>query len=75
MFDLHPLDREKLCANCATIEKARRMLGFDPKTQLNKGLRNTWQWFTSHDRSGALKLTIREFKHSYRLITPRTEDQ
>jgi nucleoside-diphosphate-sugar epimerase len=55
MFDLHPLDREKLCANDASIEKARRILGFDPKTQLNKGLRNTWKWFTSHDRSSALK--------------------
>lgn len=45
---------EILC-NYANIEKARRILGFDPKTQLNEGLRNTWQWFTSHDRTGALR--------------------
>jgi len=45
----------EMVRNYASIEKARHILGFNPKTQLNKGLRNTWQWFTSHDRFGALK--------------------
>jgi nucleoside-diphosphate-sugar epimerase len=31
--------------NYASIEKARRMLGFDPRTQLPDGLRKTWEWF------------------------------
>lgn len=33
--------------NYASIEKARRMLGFNPKTSLEEGLANTWQWFNS----------------------------
>ncbi|MGA8145106.1 MAG: NAD-dependent epimerase/dehydratase family protein [Candidatus Acidiferrales bacterium] len=36
--------------NYASIEKAHRMLGFDPQTRLDEGLRKTWQWFLSHDR-------------------------
>ena len=45
----------EILRNYASIEKACRILGFDPKTQLNEGLRNTWQWFISHDRDAALK--------------------
>lgn len=33
--------------NYANIEKARRMLGYDPKTSLENGLARTWQWFLS----------------------------
>jgi UDP-glucose 4-epimerase len=33
--------------NYASIEKARRMLGYDPKTNLEDGLRATLQWFVS----------------------------
>lgn len=33
--------------NYACIEKARRLLGFEPKTCLDDGLRKTWEWFNS----------------------------
>jgi len=33
--------------NYANIDKARRMIGFDPKTSLEEGLANTWRWFCS----------------------------
>ncbi|PYT96696.1 MAG: epimerase [Acidobacteria bacterium] len=33
--------------NYASIEKARRMLGYTPKTKLDDGLKSTWQWFLS----------------------------
>lgn len=43
----------EILRNYASIEKARRVLGYDPKTQLKDGLRSTWQWFLSRNRSGA----------------------
>jgi len=45
----------EILRNYASIEKARRILGFGPKTQLNEGLRKTWQWFISHDHDSASK--------------------
>ncbi len=43
----------EILRNYASIEKARRMLGYNPQTQLKDGLKNTWQWFVSHDRQRA----------------------
>jgi UDP-glucose 4-epimerase len=56
-FDLRfePARPGEILRNYASIEKARRVLGFDPKTQLNDGLRKTWQWFISHDRDSTSK--------------------
>jgi UDP-glucose 4-epimerase len=56
-FDVRfePARPGEILRNYASIEKARRILGFDPKTQLNAGLRKTWQWFISHDSDAALK--------------------
>jgi UDP-glucose 4-epimerase len=56
-FDLRfePARPGEILRNYASIEKARRILGFDPKTQLNDGLRKTWQWFISHDRDSTSK--------------------
>jgi len=56
-FDVRfePARPGEILRNYASIEKARRILGFDPKTQLTEGLRETWQWFISHDRDAALK--------------------
>jgi UDP-glucose 4-epimerase len=56
-FDLRfePARPGEILCNYASIEKARRILGFGPKTQLNEGLRKTWQWFISHDRDSAPK--------------------
>jgi UDP-glucose 4-epimerase len=50
-FDVRyePARAGEIRRNYASIEKARRMLGYDPKTQLEEGLRNTWRWFVSHD--------------------------
>jgi UDP-glucose 4-epimerase len=41
----------EILRNYASIEKARRLLGYDPKTRLDEGLRSTWQWFVSHNGS------------------------
>ena len=56
-FDLRfePARPGEILRNYANIEKARRILGFGPKTQLNEGLRKTWQWFISHDHDSASK--------------------
>ena len=37
----------EISRNYAEIAKARQMLGYDPKTRLEDGLRNTWSWFLS----------------------------
>lgn len=34
--------------NWCDISKAKEILGFDPKTSLQDGLRATWQWFLEH---------------------------
>ncbi len=56
-FDVRfePARAGEILRNYANVEKARRILGFDPKTQLSEGLRKTWQWFISHDRDSKLK--------------------
>src|SRR5579862_8189197 len=56
-FDIRfePARAGEILRNYANVEKARRILGFDPKTQLSEGLRKTWQWFISHDRDSKLK--------------------
>jgi UDP-glucose 4-epimerase len=46
--------KEKLRAgeifrNYASIAKARRMLEYEPRTDLREGLRRTWAWFVSHN--------------------------
>jgi UDP-glucose 4-epimerase len=40
-----PARAGEISRNYASIEKARRMLGFDPKTKLDQGLKDTWDWF------------------------------
>ena len=39
----------EILRNYANIDKARRMLGYDPQTRLDEGLRNTWRWFLSRE--------------------------
>jgi UDP-glucose 4-epimerase len=48
-FDIRyePARAGEISRNYASIEKARRMLGYDPKTKLDDGLKNTWRWFQS----------------------------
>lgn len=36
------------------VDKARAELGFDPSTDLETGLRATWEWFESAGRDGAV---------------------
>jgi nucleoside-diphosphate-sugar epimerase len=38
-----PARAEEILRNYATIDKVRRILGFDPKTKLNEGLKKTWE--------------------------------
>jgi UDP-glucose 4-epimerase len=42
-----PARAGEVLRNYASIEKARRLLGFEPKTRLDEGLRMTWEWFNS----------------------------
>ncbi len=42
-----PPRRGEIRRNYCDISKARRLLGFDPKTTLKGGLRKTWDWFQS----------------------------
>lgn len=44
-----PARTGEVLRNYANIEKARRLLRFDPQTSLANGLRKTWDWFVSHD--------------------------
>ena len=48
-FDIRyePARAGEVSRNYASIEKARRMLGYDPKTKLDDGLKDTWRWFQS----------------------------
>lgn len=39
----------EIVRNYACIEKAQRMLGYEPQTDLRKGLERTWQWFVSRN--------------------------
>lgn len=38
-------NKGEMFRNCSDITKARKMLGFDPKYDLDKGLKECWQWF------------------------------
>lgn len=42
--------------NYCSIEKARRILGYSPKVELEDGLKRTWAWFTAQQRE-ATQLT------------------
>ena len=33
--------------NYADIDKAKKLLGYNPKTDINTGLKHMWQWYTS----------------------------
>jgi UDP-glucose 4-epimerase len=56
-FDIRhePARAGEITRNYAKIDKARRILGYDPKTRLEDGLRTTWQWFLSKGRQGISK--------------------
>ena len=56
-FDIRhePARAGEIIRNYASVDKARRMLGYDPKTRLEDGLRTTWQWFLSKSRKAASK--------------------
>jgi UDP-glucose 4-epimerase len=45
-----PARQGEILRNYASIEKARRMIGYSPQTLLDEGLRNTWRWFTPKAR-------------------------
>lgn len=42
-----PARAGEISRNYASVDKARRLLGYDPKTKLDDGLKSTWQWFQS----------------------------
>jgi UDP-glucose 4-epimerase len=50
-----PARAGEIVRNYASIEKARRLLGYDPQTRLDDGLRNTWGWFISQRAQAAQK--------------------
>jgi UDP-glucose 4-epimerase len=53
-FDVRyePARAGEILRNYASIEKARRLLGYAPRTPLDEGLRNTWRWFVSQNGRG-----------------------
>ena len=46
--EFRPSRAGEISRNYANIEKARRRLGFNPKTELHQGLVTTWRWFREH---------------------------
>jgi UDP-glucose 4-epimerase len=38
----------EVARNFATYDRARELLGFEPKVSLDEGLAATWDWFTDH---------------------------
>jgi UDP-glucose 4-epimerase len=47
-IQFRPSRAGEISRNYANIEKARRRLGFNPKTELHQGLVTTWKWFQEH---------------------------
>jgi len=50
-FDVRyePARAGEILRNYASIEKARRLLGYNPSKKLDDGLRDTWSWFVSQN--------------------------
>lgn len=47
-----PLRNGEVSRNFARYEKARNLLGFEPRRNLQEGLENTWSWFMAQRGSG-----------------------
>ncbi len=54
-FDVRyePARAGEILRNYASIEKARQLLGYNPQTALDEGLRDTWSWFVSQNARAA----------------------
>ena len=54
-FDVRyePARAGEILRNYASIEKARRLLGYNPSKKLDDGLRDTWSWFVSQNARAA----------------------
>ena len=54
-FDVRyePARAGEILRNYASIEKARRLLGYNPSKALDEGLRDTWSWFVSQNARAA----------------------
>ena len=54
-FDVRyePARAGEILRNYASIEKARRLLGYNPGKKLDEGLRDTWNWFVSQNARAA----------------------
>ncbi len=39
---------DTITRRCASVEKARRLLGYRPATDFETGVRRTWEWFTAN---------------------------
>ena len=54
-FDVRyePARAGEILRNYASIEKARRLLGYNPSKTLDDGLRDTWSWFVSQNARAA----------------------
>ena len=54
-FDVRyePARAGEILRNYASIEKARRLLGYNPSKKLDDGLRDTWSWFVSQKARAA----------------------
>lgn len=59
-FDIRhePARAGEILRNYASIDKARRLLGYNPQTRLEDGLKTTWQWFLSRRSHKATQASI-----------------
>jgi UDP-glucose 4-epimerase len=51
-YRFQPVQRQEVAARTPVIDKARSVLGFDPKVDLDEGLRQTLEWFRQSRRAG-----------------------
>lgn len=49
--EYQPARQGEVRRNYASIRKAATILGFDPKTSLQEGLRKTWRWFQARRKA------------------------
>jgi UDP-glucuronate 4-epimerase len=53
MLDHRPPQPGDLPMTCADISKARRLLGYDPKTEIEKGMEKFIEWFEDWTRANS----------------------
>lgn len=50
VIQMQPVEHAEVRARIPSIDKARKLLGYEPKVSLDQGLRSTLQWFREESR-------------------------